>query len=112
MPNSSGDCYEANGRYVLNNTLFGDDDSLVLCHGAPILQTDGKPFGHCWIEKGNMVLDFSNGRNIKIDKNIYYIIGKIPAPGYKKIYKYTFKEMQKKIASTGHWGPWDLKPPR
>lgn len=106
----SGDCYEANGSYMLNQSMFDGSDYL-LCHGIAILTTDGKPFGHCWLEKGNMVLDFSNGNAIAIDRKKYYKLGGMPVKGYKT-YKYNFKEMRKKIVDTGHWGPWDSKPPR
>ena len=58
---ANGDCYAANGREII-----GEDESARLVHGVGILQTDGKPFGHCWIEDGNTVLDFSNGKNIKV----------------------------------------------
>ena len=101
-----GDCYAANGRWMI-----GQDDSYQLVHGVAILATDGKPFGHCWIEKGNQVLDFSNGKKILMNKKKYYELGGIPVKPYK-LYKYTYLEMAKKLLQTEHWGPWDLKPPR
>ena len=102
----AGDCYSANGR-----SIIGADDSARLVHGVGILPRDGKPFGHCWIEKGNLVLDYSNGKDIKISKNRYYELGNIPVKPYK-IYKYTSEQMGLKMIRSGHWGPWDLKPPR
>ena len=60
----AGDCYSANGRWMI-----GKDNSYRLVHGVAILPRDGKPFGHCWIEKGNQVLDYSNGKKIKLPKN-------------------------------------------
>ena len=102
----AGDCYSANGRWMI-----GKDDSYRLVHGVGILPRDGKPFGHCWIEKGNLVLDYSNGKDIKISKNRYYELGNIPVRPYK-IYKYTSEQMGLKMIRSGHWGPWDLKPPR
>ena len=103
---ASGNCYSANGRL-----MFRKDDSWILCHGVGILQTDGKPFGHCWIEKGSQVYDFSNGKNAVISKSKYYKLGGIPVKGHKN-YKYTLDEVRKKIVKTGHWGPWDSNPPR
>ena len=102
----AGDCYSANGR-----EMIGRDDSYRLVHGVAILARDGKPFGHCWIEKGNQVLDYSNGKNLKINKKKYYELGGIPVKPYK-LYKYTSTEMAVKMIKTEHWGPWDLKPPR
>ena len=65
----------------------------------------------CWIEKGNQVLDYSNGKNLKINKKKYYELGGIPVKPYK-LYKYTSTEMAVKMIKSEHWGPWDLKPPR
>ena len=110
---SNGDCYEANGGYMMERSMdkFSDGD-LILCHGTAILQTDGKPFGHCWLEKGNMVFDFSNGKNLAISKKDYYKLGGMPVKGHK-IYKYTWEKARKEIVGTGHWGPWPPnKPPR
>ena len=65
----------------------------------------------CWIEKGGGVLDFSNGKAIATTKRRYYELGEIPVKGYKT-YTYTPTEAAKKMVDTGHWGPWDSKPPR
>ena len=59
-----GDCYAANGRWMIGKKNY------QLVHGVAILASDGKPFGHCWIEYGNMVFDFTDGRKIKLSKNI------------------------------------------
>lgn len=104
---TGGDCYEVNAKYVTSK----NGKNIKLVHGVAILQTDRKPFGHCWIEKGNKVLDFSNGRKINIDKKLYYALGQIPVKGYK-IHKYTPKEVLEKIIKYEHWGPWDSTPPR
>tara|TARA_B100000029_G_scaffold135788_1_gene130258 strand:- start:8417 stop:8728 length:312 start_codon:yes stop_codon:yes gene_type:complete len=102
---AKGDCYAANGRWMIGK------DGYQLVHGVAILATDGKPFGHCWIEKGNQVLDFSNGKKVLMNKKKYYELGGIPVKPYK-LYKYTYLEMAKKLLQTEHWGPWDLRPPR
>ena len=73
MVKTGGDCYEVNGRYFMDN-MWKDKD-LRLVHGNAILLTDGKPFGHCWLEKGDKVLDFSNGFKVIINKEKYYKIG-------------------------------------
>ena len=109
---ANGDCYEANGRHVMNMMMAPDTKKWKLCHGVGILQTDGKPFGHAWIEYGgNKCIDKSNGNDINIPKNLYYEIGNFPVKGYK-IYKYSHKEAGLKMVRNKHWGPWDSKPPR
>ena len=102
---AKGDCYAANGRWMIGK------DGYQLVHGVAILATDGKPFGHCWIEKGNQVLDFSNGKKIRLSKKKYYELGKIPVKGYK-LYKYKYLEAAKLMVKYEHWGPWESKPPR
>ena len=103
-----GDCYQANAKEIMyNDKLKG----AVLIHGIALLSTDGKPFGHCWIEKGGAILDFSNGKKIATTKKKYYELGGIPVSGYKNHF-YTPAEAAKKMVETGHWGPWDSKPPR
>ena len=87
---ANGDCYAANGREII-----GADDSARLVHGVGILQTDGKPFGHCWVEKGGKCIDKSNGNNIKFPKQLYYP-----------------EQVSINVLKHKHWGPWDLKPPR
>ena len=106
-----GDCYKANGRIVMKKMSASDAKNWILCHGVGILLTDGKPFGHCWIEKSNTVYDYSNGKNINIPKKVFYALGQIPVKGYKN-YVYKFKDLRKRVAKYEHWGPWDSKPPR
>ena len=109
---ANGDCYEANGRHVMNMMMAPDTKKWKLCHGVGILQTDGKPFGHAWIEYGgNKCIDKSNGNDINIPKKLYYEIGNFPVKVYK-IYKYSPKESGLKMVRNKHWGPWDSKPPR
>ena len=59
----AGDCYQANINFII--TKMGDND-FKLCHKQ--LASDKKPFGHCWIEKGGSILDFSNGKKIATTK--------------------------------------------
>ena len=106
-----GDCYAANGRFVMRKISASDADKWKLCHGVGILLSDGKPFGHCWAEKASTVYDESNAGSIKVDKKLYYRLGQIPVKGYK-VYKYSPEQAGVKIVRNKHWGPWDLKPPR
>ena len=105
-----GDCYSSNGGLVVDRGHLGLED-VILCHGVAILKTDGLPYGHCWVEKGDMAIDISNGADAELPLDLYYALGNIPADGYK-IYKYTSKEVIEKILEYGHWGPWDYEPPR
>lgn len=107
-----GDCYDANGRFMLDMKFLGRHKNMKLVHGVAILQTDGKPFGHCWLEEGGTVYDFSNGKHLEVPKQLYYALGQIPARGYSKLYKYDQEQVALNILKTSHWGPWDLKPPR
>ena len=103
---ADGDCYSTNGRL-----MFGKDDSYKLVHGVGILQTDGKPFGHCWVEQGSRCIDKSNGNDINFPKKLYYGLLKAPVKG-TKLYKYTTEQVSINVIKKQHWGPWDLKPPR
>ena len=105
----AGDCYRANSNFIITKM---NDKSFKLCHGVAILATDGKPFGHCWVEKSNsLVMDFSNGKKIALSKKKYYELGGIPANG-KKIHKYSVEETMINMLKHEHWGPWDYNPPR
>ena len=106
-----GDCYEANGKFITNKISLGDNSGWVLCHGVAILQTDGKPFGHAWVEKGSTVYDKSNNKDIQLAKRLYYALGQIPVRGHK-IYRYTPEKAAIKMVKNKHWGPWDSKPLR
>jgi len=103
--NKGGDCYRAAGTYIVDNA-FGKngDKSLVLVHGEVTGQgpIEGVKYGHAWVEKGGMVIDKSNDRDIKMPKALYYALGNI-----KKTVRYTSEEVLDKITTTEHWGPWD-----
>ena len=98
-----GDCYEAAVKYVLYK-----DPKAIMVHGLPILSTDGKPFGHAWVEKGRTCIDVANGNHTELPKILYYRLGHIS----DKVYEYTVDQIQEKIMKTGNWGPWELNPPR
>lgn len=103
-----GDCYEAAGRFFVDQNLFGDT-GMVLVHGEVAGQggLEGTNFGHAWIEHHGMVIDKSNGRDLRIPVQTYYAIGRIAEIG--NIHRYDISQAKRKIVSTGHWGPWDLK---
>ena len=107
MASRLGDCYEANGRYFMENTY--QNPKLRLVHGEVMGQGElqGISYGHCWCEDGNEVLDFSNGRDIKIDKKIYYALGQVDR--LNNTFTYDQESFNERISEFEHWGPWDLK---
>jgi hypothetical protein len=102
--NKGGDCFEAAGNFIVNNRHEKDD--LILVHGLVTGQgaIAGIKFAHAWIEDGDLVIDKSNGRDIKIPKMLYYALGNV-----KKTFRYTAEEAVEKMLDVGHYGPWDLK---
>ena len=105
----TGDCYQAAGNFIIDNLSKRDD--LILVHAQVVGQgaIQGVKYGHAWVEdKEGNVHDYSNGRNIVLPKQVYYMLG-----GVKEVepiyYKYTMKEARNKMLKEGHYGPWDLK---
>jgi DNA topoisomerase IB len=103
-----GNCYEAAGKFLMDQSLFGEK-GMTLVHGEVAGQgpLEGINFGHAWVEHNGMVIDKSNGRDIKIPVQVYYALGQIDR--IDNTHRYTWDQANKKIASTGHWGPWDLR---
>ena len=119
---SLGDCYEVHGRFMLNN--YKDAEDYVLVHAEVMGQGQlaGVPYGHCFLihKPTDMVHDYSNGRDIKMPRVIYYHLGKIDQSRYwddeigsvtrtPKIYEYTADEARNFMAETGTFGPWELE---
>ena len=92
-----GDCYEVHANAILESS----DDGLRLCHGEVWHDSTGW-HGHAWLEKGDLCIDLSNGRQILMKKDMYYKIGKI-----EQVTTYTREETIKKILETEHWGNWE-----
>ena len=102
-----GDCYEAAGKLLMDSNLMGfsTNDNCILVHAdiTPRMgPLSGITHGHAWVEKGDIVLDYSNGRNLELPRDLYYGVG-----DPKNIKKYNYKEMARKITDNGHWGPWE-----
>lgn len=116
--NGDGDCMETAVNLMMryNSSFFGkqlkakDPKGTVLVHALVRGQgaVKGKRFPHAWIEDGDMVIDQSNGNDIRMDKRAYYAIGGIKPNEKGAYFKYTYREMVKKLKSTGHYGHWDL----
>ena len=102
-----GDCYEANGRLALDFSR-GKYKKAVLVHGVALNSLDYMPMGHAWVEVGNTVYDYSNGRKIKLSKRKYYNAGAIDGllkKGYKQ-HRYKGMEVAEMVLKHHHWGPW------
>ena len=103
--NTDGDCYEVSGKYLMDNGMYGRNPDLVLVHG--IVHGQGKikgiPYGHAWVEDGGEVIDRSNGRDLRLPKELYYALG-----GISETRRYSISDMRKKVNEHEHWGPWDV----
>ena len=118
MSKPKGDCYEAAGRWILDHPMA---KKCFLVHAEVIGQGEltNLPFGHAFIECGETVYDYSNGRNLEIPKALYYLLGKIEETRIwtdegafdrePKIYRYTITEALEWMKKTHHWGPWELE---
>lgn len=105
---ADGDCYEAAAKEVLfkdrTKTLVHAD--ILPRLGGPGI---GKPYGHAWVEKGNMVWDLSNnhkgemGKMFRngVQKDLYYGIA-----DPSNIKTYTAEQVTELIQKHQHWGPW------
>ena len=105
---ATGDCYEAAGKYMLEECLQGCAN-LRLVHAEVMGQgpLEGVTYGHAFVVDGVMVIDRSNGRNIRMPKDLYYFIGRINE--LDNIHEYTYQQMCQRMLKTRIWGPWDLK---
>jgi hypothetical protein len=102
--NRHGDCYSAAGKYILDHPH--KPDLFFLVHGIVTGQGPiaGIKYGHAWVEEGDLVIEVSNGRNLRLPKAVYYALGQI-----EKTIRYSATEAVKKMLSSHHFGPWDLK---
>jgi hypothetical protein len=98
--NKDGDCFEAAGNLVIELP-----DEAILVHGTVSGQgpLKGMRIKHAWCELGDVVFDYSNGKQIVMRKEQYYRIGKIRK---SQIKKYSKKQATKNMLRTGNYGPW------
>lgn len=109
-----GNCYQAAGDFAIGKFFAPHIDFI----GEPYIvhaevkgqgQLEGIRYGHAWVEDDENVYDHSNGREIKLPKQIYYLLGDIKTDDPKKYRKYTFAEARKKMLDTGTYGCWDIE---
>lgn len=115
VPETKGDCYQANGQQFLDICKRNKNPMLsyMMVHGVVTNQNDNKPMGHAWIEATISLgeasyiicLDFANNHAHSLTKETYYFIGKIDE---SLAMKYEYDEFNDKIIESGHWGNWDL----
>lgn len=100
--NKGGDCFQVAANLA---TDFGSEN-LVLVHGIVTGQgpIEGIQYSHAWVEDGDQVIDKSNGRDIKLDKHLYYFVGRI-----EYTVRYTSDEAREMLLKTENYGPWDEK---
>jgi len=109
-----GDCYEAAVNYLMEHGTMGfnaeNDAGLILVHGEVTGQgpLEGVKYGHAWIESGGLVIDTSNGRDLRMPASAYYALAQID---HRKpnVHKYTQEQARRKLIESGHYGAWDLK---
>jgi hypothetical protein len=110
--NDGGDCYVVAGRFALElDPTINFQGTAYLVHAE--VQGQGAikhlRYGHAWIEDSVYVYDYSNGRNLKFPKELYYLVGDVNTEDPTKYRSYTFKEARKRMVETRHFGPWDIE---
>ena len=105
-PVGEGDCFKVAGRAII------EDESLKLVHAFVYGQgpMKGRRFEHAWNEKGNTVIDNSNGQKTVMNKKQYYKLAGVvkKAPRGVAYRSYTSTEGLVNMLKNRHWGPWDL----
>ncbi len=104
---AKGNCYEVAGKYMMDQCLLNRGCKLILVHAEVTGQgpIGGLKYGHAFILDGDTVIDKSNGRNLKMPRDLYYAIGNIR----NNVHEYTFEEFRNKVLDHQTWGPWDLE---
>lgn len=94
---------------MMDSCLSSSGCGFLLVHGEVAGQgpLEGLTYGHGWVLDGEMVIDRSNGKDLRIPKVLYYAVGGVDHIG--NVHTYTWEEAQKRILQYKHWGPWDLK---
>ena len=104
-----GDCYQAAANYMLGQCLRGENKHLILVHGEVCGQgpLEGVTYGHAWVLDGDMVIDLSNGRDLRVPKAVYYALGGIDR--LNNTHQYTWEEAKVLLLTRKVYGPWELQ---
>lgn len=115
----SGDCFVVAGQLIVDLP-----PGAWLCHGQPRyrgktnIETDhrtgettlvetGDRYWHAWVETATTVFDFSNGKELVVAIEAFYVAGQIDR---FHVRRYTYEQAATLMRSTGHYGPWDPTP--
>jgi len=117
VPEGFGDCYFAAAKLMEALKDSGENmEKYRLVHGEATM-LDGTKFGHAWVERTDpesvMVLDSTDSieSTNELPKEIYYNIMQIytAMSHNSNTHSYTYEEMNEKLVSHKHFGPWDLQ---
>ena len=100
----TGDCFSTANRLATANMDYDVVHALVYGQG----KLKGRRFGHAWCEKGNMVIDKSNGNDIYMTRSAYYAIAGVRKKEPGAYVRYTSTQAMIKMIKNKHHGPWDL----
>lgn len=96
-----GNCYQAAGDAILE-----DLSDWTLCHGIVTGnggEVEGRAYDHAWVERGDYVIDRSNGQfGLPLRREFYYGMGDC-----RDVKRYTRDEAIGLMCATGHYGPWE-----
>lgn len=112
---AKGDCFVVAAEMLMDDWWKGKKNSIFI--GTPYVvhaevsgrgKLSGVRFAHAWVEDDEFVYDNSNGLDIKMEKELYYVFGEVNANNPNKYRKYSYQELSKKMVETGRYGYWDL----
>lgn len=93
----TGDCYEVHAKAIIDGSVSG-----MLCHGT-VWHSETGWHGHCWLEvSGDLVLDFSNGHQVLLPREVYYVLGNV-----KDVKRYSPEQARELIEKEGNYGTWE-----
>ena len=98
---AKGDCFRRNGKLFLEQ--YKNEPEARLVHGVVANAIDGQPMSHCWIEHGELCVEFLDGAPFMIPKHYYYELGHVI-----ETVKYSYKEFMENLLQYEHWGHWEL----
>jgi hypothetical protein len=113
---ADGDCFVISANLLTcrdfepKAAMLEGFEALVLAHGVVTGQgpVAGIRYSHAWLEGEvnglTMAIDFSNGRQVVIPREIYYQAGNIEP---REICRYTEPQARRMLVEHLHYGPWE-----